>query len=341
MTKLHLSLIGYDRAPALDQFEDRTIFQTINWLKFVSHTQNAKPVIAVVKDGNHQLLGRFSGLIIKKYGLRILGSPFPGWTTSYMGLNLKPSVSRIDALVALEDFAFRELKCIHFEIMDRHLNTNDFEQRGYNYSILSSFEIDLTKDKEKLFAAMTSACRRCIRKADKVGVQVEVARDLSFADDYYAQCEDVFAKQNLVPTYSKERVRALIEYLLPTGQLLLVRAKDSEGNCIATGIFPALNDTMYFWGGASWRSYQALRPNEAIQWFAMLYWKARGISKYDMGGGGEYKRKYGGYEIAIPWGRKSRYPILENLRNSGKNLFAVKQKIMGFRKLVVCQSSND
>jgi hypothetical protein len=127
----------------------------------------------------------------------------------------------------------------------------------------------------------------------------------------------------------------LIKYLLPTCQLLLVRAKDSEGNCIATGIFPALNDTSYFWGGASWRPFQVLRPNEAIQWFAMRYWKARGISKYNMGGGaggGDYKRKYGGYEIAVPQGRKSKYPVFENLRNFGKALFTAKQRIMGLRK---------
>jgi hypothetical protein len=249
-----------------------------------------------------------------------------------MGFNLDPSVSRVEALLALDEFAFRELNCIHVEIMDRHLRISDLEEAGYHYRILNGFEIDLTRDKETLFVAMESACRRCIRKATKGGVKIEVANDSSFADDYYAQLEDVFAKQNIVPTYSIERVRALIEYLLPTGHLLLVRARDREGNCIATGIFPALNDSMYFWGGASWRRYQILRPNELIQWFAMCYWKARGIAKYDMGGGGEYKRKYGGYEIAVPWGRKSKYSFLEYLRNVGKSAFAVKQSIFGLRK---------
>ena len=80
---------------------------------------------------------------------------------------------------------------------------------------------------------------------------VEEAQDLAFADDYYAQLKDVFAKQSLVPTYEVERVRELIKNLLPTGMLLLLRARDQEGNCIATGIFPAMNKTMYFRGGAS------------------------------------------------------------------------------------------
>jgi hypothetical protein len=118
----------------------------------------------------------------------------------------------------------------------------------------------------------------------------------------------------------------------------LVRAKDSQGNCIATAIFPALNDSMYFWGGASWRLYQSLRPNEAIQWFAMRYWKTKGIPKYEMGGGGEYKRKYGGYEIHVPWGRKSKYPGFETMRNLGKLTFALKQRALGIRRILATRA---
>jgi hypothetical protein len=331
MAKLRLIRVDYDQAPKLEKFYDHTIFQTIQWLQFVSLTQNAEPVIAIIKDGN-RTVGRFTGLMMKKYPCRILGSPFPGWTTSYMGFNLEASVSRVDALHALEDFAFRDLKCVHFEVMDRRLSVKEVQIAKYKYGIMTGCEIDLKKSEEKLFMDMTPACRRCIRKAEKSGVQIEMVKDLSFVDDYYAQLQDVFAKQKLVPTYGKERVQTLIEHLLPIEHLLLVRAISSEGTVIATGIFPAINDTMYFWGGANWRSYQILRPNEAIQWFAMCYWKQRGIAKYDMMGNGEYKRKYGGYEIAVPWVRKSKYRIFEQLRNGAKSIFAFKQRLLGLNR---------
>jgi hypothetical protein len=331
VARLHLTRIGLDEAPALEQYEDRTVFQMTEWVRFISDAQDAEPVVAILEAGD-RLVGRFTGLIKKRYGLGILGSPFPGWTTSYMGFNLEPSIPRIDALQALKGFAFGDLNCVHVEICDRRLNIRDLEQAGYRYRIVSGFEVDLSHGEESLIAAMTPECRRCIRKAAKMGVRIEGVRDCSFVDDYYSQLEDVFAKQRLVPTYSKERVRSLIEHLHPTGQLLLARARDSAGNCIATGIFPALHDTMYFWGGASWRQHQHLRPNEAMQLFAMLYWKSRGIAKYDMGGSGEYKRKYGGNEISVPWGRISRYPILENLRNLGKHVAAVKQRVAGLGK---------
>ncbi len=330
MSDLTLARTDFDRSLPLTRFDDRTVYQTKEWLAFVAQAQNAEPVIASVNDGNTPV-GRFTGLIIRKYGLRILGSPFPGWTTSYMGFNLPPSVSRVDALRALKEFAFCELNCIHLEIMDRRITTNDFDKAGYLFDarISTGFEIDLTINEAALLAGMDAGRCRYIRKAERSGIRIEAADDLSFADDYYAQLEDVFARQKLVPTYPIERVRSLIRHVLPTGHLLLVRARDREGRCIATGIFPALNDTMTFWGGASLRASQYLHPNEAIQWFAMRYWKERGIAKYDMGGGGEYKRKYGGRELRVPWGRKSRYPLVEYLRNGGKHLFALKQHVRG------------
>ena len=326
-----MARVNYDEMPALEGYVDHTFYQTIEWINFVSTTQKAEPVFAVIKDGT-RLVGRFSGLIFQRFGIRILGSPFPGWTTSYMGFNLDSTIDRKDALQALEIFAFNDLNCAHVEIMDRRLGIEEVAQLGYRYKVYSGFEIDLTKSKDELFSTMDSACRRCIRKAEKQEVMVEETKDLSFADNYYAQLQDVFAKQNLIPTYPKERVQALIENLLPTGQLLLVRARNREGVCIATGIFPAMNDTMFFWGGASYRSYQILRPNEAIQWYAMQYWKDKGIIKYDMGGGGEYKRKYGGYEISIPWIRISKYQWLDFARNFSYKIFNIKQNVLGLLK---------
>ena len=39
-----------------------------------------------------------------------MGSPFPGWTTPYLGLNLAPGVSRADAVAALVPFVFQSLR---------------------------------------------------------------------------------------------------------------------------------------------------------------------------------------------------------------------------------------
>jgi lipid II:glycine glycyltransferase (peptidoglycan interpeptide bridge formation enzyme) len=159
---------------------------------------------------------------------------------------------------------------------------------------------------------------------------VEQAQDPGFADEYYTQLREVFAKQDLVPTYSLQRVRALIKHLQPTGRILLLRARDSEGKCIATGVFPGFNKVAEFWGNASLRSGQNLRPNEAIHWYVMRYWKQRGVEVYDWGGEGSYKEKYGCVAHKVPWFTKSRYPFIGHLRDEARKMYARKQRLQAW-----------
>ena len=87
---------------------------------------------------------------------------------------------------------------------------------------------------------------------------------------------------------------------------------------IATSIFPGHGSLMYFWGGASTRDGLLNRPNEAMLWQAMRKWKARGVTRFDMGGAGEYKEKYGGTAIEVPWLRSSRGGAVALLRTGAE-----------------------
>ena len=152
---------------------------------------------------------------------------------------------------ALTSFAFGELGCWHLEVMDRQARVETGALPEWDHRFLTSFEIDLTQPEEVLWANLSSDRRRCIRKGQKNGVVVEEAQDLDFAVEYYRQLEDVFAKRSLVPPYGLDRVQELVKSVLPTGRLLLLRARDPNGRCIATGIFPAMNHSMSGWGSAS------------------------------------------------------------------------------------------
>jgi hypothetical protein len=324
-------LIDFESAnwKLLDAFRDRTVFQTSEWVRFVGETQSGTPVLMELREGR-ELAGFFTGVSFSRFGVKVLGSSFPGWTTPYMGFNLLPGASRSAALAAVEDLAWGALKCLHLEVSDPHFTVEDGQSLGFHCDFYSSYRTDLTKSEEELFSTMDSACRRCVRKAEKMGVTVASAQDTAFADDYYEQLKDVFAKQGLVPTYSVDRVRSLIRHMLPTGKVLLLRARDPDGRCIATGIFPGFNKIAEFWGNASFRSSQALRPNEAIHWYAMRYWKKRGIEVYDWGGEGEYKEKYGCTPHRVPWFTKSRYQVVSRLRDEARKMFDRKQRFLGW-----------
>ena len=322
---LHLSLENWNST--LQQFPDRTICQSPAWLDFLAETQRGEIVIAALHEGN-SVLGYFSGLMIKRFGLRILGSPFPGWSTAYMGLVLKPEVLRMEALEALQRFAFCDLRCVHLEFMDRNLSANALGDR-YPFLSYDGFEIDLSRDEDELFRSFSYDCRHCARKAMRLGVVIEEASDAAFVDDYYSQLTDVFSKQRLIPTYGKDRVSALIRHLQPTGNLLLLRAIDADGHCIATLISVGMHNRAEVWSGASWRTYQHLRPNELLVWHTIRYWKNRSVQFLDLGGAGEYKRRYGGYKISVPWIRTSRYPMLALLRRGAAMAVKARQRWLG------------
>lgn len=313
----------------LDRFDDRTVFQTREWVAFVSESQKVAPVVVELVE-NGEVAGYFTGLTFTRFGVRILGSSFPGWTTPYMGFNLRPGASRAAALAAIEYMAWTQLKCMHIEISDPYFSAEDGQSLGFDCEFYHSYRTDLRRSEEELFNNMESACRRCIRKAEKSGVRIEEADDLAFADEYHEQLQDVFAKQKLTPTYDVERVRSLIRNVKPAGHLLLLRARDSEGKCIATGIFPGFNKIAEFWGNASRRDSQQLRPNEAIHWYAMRYWKSRGAEIYDWGGQGSYKEKYGCVAHSVPWFVKSRYKIVSKLRDEARKMFTRKQQFAGW-----------
>ena len=322
-------------APSGDEAaaHDRMFYHSDAGVRFVAETHGATPVCAELRDGGVPV-GHLYGLIFSRYGIRVFGSPFPGWTTPYMGFSLRDGVPRRSALEAVERFAFRELGCLHFEVVDRYLSEEDGRRVGLSCGWVESYETDLTSSEDAIFGSFSSACRRCLRKAEKSGLTIEEAHDPEFADEFYEQLKDVFRKQRLVPTYDAERVRALVRNLRPTGGLLLLRARDPDGRCIATGIYPGMNRIAQMWGNASFRTGQHLRPNESLHWYAMRYWKWRGAERFDWGGGGTYKEKYGCRPIRVPRFHKSRFAILSHLRDSAERLVYRGQSWRGWLQTV-------
>jgi CelD/BcsL family acetyltransferase involved in cellulose biosynthesis len=316
----------------LDRFPDRLVYQTREWVQFVARTQKAVPVVAALRT-NGDTAGYFTGLVYRRFGIPILGSPMPGWTTGFMGFNLEPGVSRRDALAALAPFAFDDVRCAYVELRDHQLVDSDVAGLGYRLLPWTGIEVDLARSEEEIWSGLKAPCRTAVRKAEKEGVTVEEATGEDFADDFYPQLQDVFAKQALVPPYGIDRIRELIRHVHPSGRLLLLQARDADGTCVATGIFPALGRTMHFLAGASLRQHQHLRPNEALMWHAMRHWKSRGVEVCDLGGLVEYKRKWGGREIDVPVLGMSRYRGLATLRDAAKQAHFLQQTARGHLRL--------
>jgi hypothetical protein len=325
--KFEVRVLEFHRIPfdqvdwqLLDSYADRVVMQRRGWLEFVQEITGGEIVIAQIElDG--QTAGFYSGILFRRCGVPILGSPFRGWTTAYMGFNLHPDVPRTDALRGLDRFALRQLGCLHYEVIDRWLSAEGVAELGIPCRTIRNFQTDLTRSEDELFADMDSACRRAIRKSEKSGITIEQAAPEGFAEEFYLHLQDVFAKQGMRPTYAVERVRQLIKYVHPLGDLLLARVRDPEGRSIATGIYPGFRGFSLFWGNGSLRPYQIHRPNEALHWYAMRYFKRQGIPLHDWGGRATYKSKYGVSTFSVVAFRKSRFSAIQYARDLAEKIY--------------------
>jgi CelD/BcsL family acetyltransferase involved in cellulose biosynthesis len=301
-------------ARTLSGFDDAIVYQSSAYLSFLADTQKGEIVVAELKEGS-ETLGYFSGLLIRRFGVKILGSPFRAWTCPYMGFNLRSGVPRRAAVEALPGFAFKELKCLHLEVVDSYLTPEDAANLDFTTEARDTYVVDLTPSEEQVLAKMNSFRRRDIRRAEKHGIIIEEAKDSGIADDYSSQLGEVFGKQGLLPTFGVERVRALLEHLAPTGTLLALRARHPDGRCMATALFTGFQGKAFYWGGASWREFQKLCPNELLQWHAMRYWKARGMKTYNLVGTMEFKARFGGEPTTMTMISKSRNRFIGHLRS--------------------------
>jgi hypothetical protein len=106
----------------------------------------------------------------------ILGSPFRGWLTNDIGFNLAADVPYRDALRALERFACKDLGCLQLEVADRDFEVADGADLGFRCRRYPRHVSDLTLTEEAMLARMSRSTRWSIRKAERNGLSVEIAR---------------------------------------------------------------------------------------------------------------------------------------------------------------------
>jgi hypothetical protein len=317
----------------LDGHPDATVFHSSAWLQFLAASQGAEPVIAVIKlDGRP--CGYFVGAIVRRFGVRILGSPLPGWVTPYMGMLLEEGADRRASAEALAQFAFNELGCLHLELDDPRLVPEQMAGSQYAVEPWVTYVVDLRPPEEEILAKMSSHRRQYIRRAIRRGMSAEVVTDISFADEYFRQLGDVFARQGLRPAHDVELVRDLIRCLQPSGQLLMLRVRGADGSSIATMLTVGRGRLAVAWGAALLRGHSDEHPMELLWWESMRSWRARGAASFDMNGRadygrGDYKAKYGGTAVAAARFYRSRFAVLRAGRETVRRTVRARQAILG------------
>jgi len=308
---------------AITKFDSAVIFHHSAWLDFLDETQRGKNLrFRITRSGRTE--GYFVARHIRKGPFSILGSPLPGWTTLHMGPILPGDFDQGAFLMALDRLC-RQLRIDHLEISHPSLDPERMQAHGFRTMVYPTYRIPLHSDLDRMWAELEN--RRSIRRAQREGLTVEEATDPHFVDRYYEQLSEVFAKQQLVPTYPIERVRSLVRHLYPHHLIALEVRLGCQS--VATGVFPHDAHTVYFWGAASRVRYQPLRSNHLLHWSLMCRAAQRGVRAYDICGVTQFKTKFGGSRVNTFAYAKSYSAFATVGRSLYRSAFRTRQAIRG------------
>ena len=318
--RIEYSNIDWDE---YNRYSRKSVWTTKEWMDFVISDSNTEPLIFRIKK-NGTFIGYAPFMIVRKLGgiLKIAGSPFRGWSTCWMGIEVEDIEEKIQIIREISKLLFKKYGCLYCEIVDRDIPMDTALSSGFTVEPWGSLELKIDCTDEELWKKFKTDCRNFIRQFERRGaVLTEAEPDEEFAKEYYNELIDVFAKQNLVPSYSLEKVERLLSNMKTTGRLLCLRVRTPEGQPAASSIFFADEQRFYFWGGASYREHQHYRPNEYMLWYAIRYWRERGVKVVDMVGERAYKRKFGSVHVDYPMFKIGKYKAIVKARDLAERIY--------------------
>jgi hypothetical protein len=259
------------------------IFHTSAWLRLIADVYGVEPVMLGAYAGD-RLVGGFPIHVRRMGPFRIAGSPLPGIQTPHLGPILLPGVDPAALLDGLDRFMRAERIAACHLIGDAALPPEPLAAHGYDVEPHPTMLLDLGGCSENdIWKGFKSECRTAIRKAEKSGVEIEPAADLSFLPEYLAMAQAVFARHGRLAPVPAFFYEALWERFSAGGTLRVLLARH-EGEIVAGAMFLAHGSRLYYLDGVSHARAYALRANNLIQWSIIRWGLERGCGTYDLVG---------------------------------------------------------
>lgn len=141
--------------------------------------------------------------------------------------------------------------------------------------------LDLDRDGARLWSRLDDAVRRALRKAARAGV--EVCRETSWesVEHFYGlHCQT--RRMHGLPPQPLSFFRNIHRYLIARGAGCVFSARH-QGQVIAAAVFLHRGGRAVYKFGASDKSRQDLRANNAVMWEAIKHYAAEGFELLDFG----------------------------------------------------------
>lgn len=172
------------------EYSGKTIYHTYEWLEFIEESQGLEKIIYEIII-NDKVVGYLPSFEIRKGPIKIFGSPFPGWTTPYMGPLINDNISQELFLKEFKNLMKRE--GYHYsELCNRNLNIEIAKKQGFIIEEGVTYVSEIKHTPDEILLSFSKSARQNVRRAIKNGLIVETTADESFIDYHYSMLKGVF-----------------------------------------------------------------------------------------------------------------------------------------------------
>ena len=120
-------------------------------------------------------------------------------------------------------------------------------------------------------------------------------------------------------------------YMSDIVRIFALGGLDENGKNIASSYYLGAGKMAFFASNASFTNALNYNANQALMWYAMKYWKSKGMTILDFAGRAEYKKNFGPELLCTPtvvWAKNElEYRFILWLRNTYYKSFRIKYKI--------------
>jgi hypothetical protein len=173
------------------------------------------------------------------------------------------------------------------------------KQSGYQYQEYLNYLVDLRREKDDLWKALTSDCRRRIKTNMKKGLQVRDVTTEEGVNLLYSFLELAYQRAR-VPLADKSLFEQAWRVFRPN-ESIRISVAYYDHTPLGASVVLAHRDRVFAWYGGADR-LSALYPMEALTWHEIEWGHEYGFALYDFGGAGWPYRPYGVREFKAKFG---------------------------------------
>jgi len=278
------------------------IFQTPEMFEVYKNTKNCEPVFLAAVNNNE-----ISGILVAVIQKESTG--FLGRFTARAVISGGPLIADINGreeilklfLDTLEEKLKKGVIYVQFRnLYDLSSWREYFTSKGYVSEEHLDFISDLTLGEKKLWEKLFSARRNKIRGAQKEGIKVKAADNISQIEEGYSILKKTYSRVKL-PLAGKDMFMSAYDILSDKNMASCLMAT-LENKLIGILFLLRYRDCAYVWYAGSLPEYYTKHPNDILYWEAIEWSRRNNYKIFCFGGAGNPNEKYGVREFKKQFG---------------------------------------